>query len=130
MLASWPKDNLPHKFKPMTSNVLKREGFNGEKMVLKSRSNPPIPLQFVILRHASVSSTYPDQSVRKSVRHIFLDLHSDLTNRRDDIAMADMVADMVADMDVDMVDDMVADMVAAMVAEMVAKKFHNFCQMF
>ena len=110
----------------MTSNVLKREGFNGEKMVLKSRSNPPIPLQFVILRHASVSSTYPDQSVRKSVRHIFLDLHSDLTNRRDDIAMADMVADMVADMEADMVADMevdkVTDKVANMVTDMAADK--------
>ena len=105
----------------MTSNVLKREGFNGEKMVLKSRSNPPIPLQFVILRHASVSSTYPDQSVHKSVRHIFLDLHSDLTNRRDDIAMADMVEDMVADMEVDKVTDKVANTVGDMAAD---KKYH------
>ena len=51
----------------------------------------------------------------------------DLTSRRDDIEVADMVADMVADknkvdMELDMVADMEVDKVADKVADMVADK--------
>ena len=46
----------------------------------------------------------------------------DLTKRRDDIVVADMVVDMAADMEVHMMADMELDMVADMEVDMVADK--------
>ena len=72
-------------------------------------------------------------SVRRSIRinfkFSFCQRLWDLTKRRDDIAVADMVADMVANMVADVVADMEVDMVADMevdkVADMVADKKHK-----
>ena len=75
-------------------------------------------------RHASVSSTYPGQSVRpyvvvhNSFWFPFCQRLWDLTKRRDDIAVTDMEVDMVVDMEMDMVADKVADMEVDKVAEM------------
>ena len=77
-------------------------------------------------RHASVSSTYPCQYAGKSVDDSFgfpfCQRLWDLTKRRDDIAVADMVADISADMEVHMVADMGVDKVADMVADMEVDK--------
>ena len=77
-------------------------------------------------RHASVSSTYPGQSVRpyvvvhNSFWFPFCQRLWDLTKRRDDIAVTDMEVDMVVDMEVNMVPDMAVDKVANKVTDMVA----------
>ena len=77
-------------------------------------------------RHASVSSTYPGQSVRpyvvvhNSFWFPFCQRLWDLTKRRDDIAVTDMEVDMVVDMEVNMVADMAVDKVANKVTDMVA----------
>ena len=80
-------------------------------------------VSILIFRHGSVSNTYPGLSVRR--RHTFgfpfCRRLCDLTKRRDDIAVADMVADtaevhMVADTEVGKVADKVAGKVADMVA--------------
>ena len=69
-----------------------------------------------MFRHASVSSTYPGQSVRRPSVKIFgfpfCQRHWDLTKRRDNIAVADMEVDMVANMEVDKVANKVTTMVA------------------
>ena len=69
-------------------------------------------VSILISRHQSVSNTYPGLSVRR--RHTFgfpfCRRLCDLTKRRDDIAVADMVADMVADLAANMDVHMVADM--------------------
>ena len=74
-----------------------------------------------VFRH--VHSTYPCQSritvvcapVRDTFEFPFCQRPWDLTKRRDDILVADMVADMAADMEVYMVADMEEDKVADMV---------------
>ena len=77
-------------------------------------------------RHASVSSTYPGQSVRpyvvvhNSFWFPFCQRLWDLTKRRDDIAVTDTEVDMVVDMEVNMVPDMAVDKVANKVTDMVA----------
>ena len=57
----------------------------------------------------SISSTYPGQSVRNTFRFPFCQRLWDLTKRRNDIVVADMVADMEVDMVADMEVDKVAD---------------------
>ena len=74
-----------------------------------------------VFRLASVSSTYPGQSVvHNSFGFSFCQRLCDLTKRQDDIAVADMVADKAADMEVHMVADMKVDKVADMVTNMFA----------
>ena len=85
---------------------------------------PPLSL----FRCASISSTYPDQSVDWLVGNTFgfpfCQRLRALTQRQVNIAVADMVADMevdmVADMEVDKVADMVGDAEVDMMADMVA----------
>ena len=71
-----------------------------------------------VLRCASISDTYLGQSGRKLVGHAFgfpfCQRLLDLTKRRDDIAVADMVADTAANMVVHMVADTEVDKVADM----------------
>ena len=85
-----------------------------------------------MFRHASVSNTYPGQSIRPSVSPSSVrdTLGFPFCQRPWDLTVADMVADMAADMEVHMVADMevdkVADMVADMFADIVAKRGTQF----
>ena len=60
--------------------------------------------------------------VRNTFGFSFCQRPWDLTKRRDDTVVADMVADMAADMEVHMMADMELDMVADMEVDMVADK--------
>ena len=59
-----------------------------------------------------LAPTPVSQSVRNSFGFPFCQRPWDLTERRDDIVVADMVADMAADMEVHIVADMEVDKVA------------------
>ena len=117
----WRKRSM-HRTKTKTT-ILIAASLNLPKLLI-GHGNPRPDLdkfKYILDAQASLSlysSTYPGRSVSPSVVHTFgfpfCQRLWDLTKRRDDIVVADMVADMVAVMEVDMVADMEVDKVADM----------------